>query len=45
MRRRSESLVFVRKLIIFLAFNIAVVVGALVSGPNPNIIQVIEAGD
>ena len=31
--------------IIFLAFNIAVVIGALVTGPNPNIIQVIEAGD
>jgi hypothetical protein len=31
--------------IIFLAFNIAVVVGALISAPNPNIIQVIQAGD
>jgi hypothetical protein len=31
--------------IIFLAFNIAVVVGALISVPNPNIIQVIQAGD
>jgi hypothetical protein len=31
--------------IIFLAFNIAVVVGALITGPNPNIIQVIQAGD
>lgn len=31
--------------IIFLVFNIAVVVAALVVGPNPNIIQVIQAGD
>jgi hypothetical protein len=31
--------------IIFLVFNIAVVVGALITGPNPNIIQVIQAGD
>lgn len=31
--------------IIFLVFNIAVVVGALITGPNPNIIQVIQTGD
>jgi hypothetical protein len=42
---RMERRVSLALAILLLALNITVVVGALVTGPNPNIVQVIQKGD